>query len=187
MTWTLSASGTKTPMIPTTGTFTNGSANIAITNTLAAGDIVTGITTSGTLPTNFALLTRYYVIATGLSGSNIQLSATLGGSAIVAGSAGSGTHTFTLEHVLATDTNNATLAFEADTTALALGDLVEFGIYTVTLSGGAQGRLWKASFQHPQINPHKAAPPVASDQSAMFTIKQLAGTARAFPWKVLRI
>jgi hypothetical protein len=74
-----------------TVTFTNGSANIAWPNTLTAGTQVL-LQTTGTLPTNFSQGTYYFVIATGLSGSNVQLSATLGGSAIVAGSAGSGVH-----------------------------------------------------------------------------------------------
>jgi hypothetical protein len=73
-------------------TFTNGSANIAWTNVLVAGTPVY-LGTTGSLPTNFSVGARYYVIATGLSGSNVQVSATVGGSAIVAGSAGSGTQT----------------------------------------------------------------------------------------------
>ena len=75
-----------------TATFTNSSANIGFTNTLIAGQKVY-FTTSNTLPTNFTANTIYYVIATSLSTSNIQVSATPGGSAITAGSAGSGTQT----------------------------------------------------------------------------------------------
>ena len=37
----------------------------------------------------------YYVIATGLTTTNIQVSATLGGAAITMGGAGTGTHTTT--------------------------------------------------------------------------------------------
>ena len=75
-----------------TVTFTNGSANIAWTNVAVAGTPV-NFETSGSLPTNFVVGTTYYVIATGLSSSNVQVSATVGGSAIMAGSAGSGTQT----------------------------------------------------------------------------------------------
>jgi hypothetical protein len=75
-----------------TATFTNSSASIGATNTLSAGQTVQFITT-GTLPTNFAVGTTYYVISTGLSGSAFEVSATSGGSAITAGSAGSGTQT----------------------------------------------------------------------------------------------
>jgi hypothetical protein len=38
---------------------------------------------------------------------------------------------------LATDTNNATFVLEVDTSSLALGDLLEIRVYTVTLSGGS--------------------------------------------------
>ena len=186
MTWTLSASGTKTPFLPTTCTFTNASAVVTATNSFAAGDIVM-FTTTGTLPTNFSPYVSYYVIATGLSGSQFEVSATLGGGAITAGSAGSGTHTFTPEQALGTDATNGSFAFEVDATNLALGDLVNLRVYTKTLSGGAYGLAWEGTYQHVQALPHKIAPPVASDQGIMVTIRQLAGTARAFPWKLLRI
>jgi hypothetical protein len=85
---TLSTANTSTATV----TFTNSSANVGWTNTLRAGQPVY-FTTTGSLPTNFSANTTYYVISTGLSGSNVQVSATPGGSAIVAGSAGSGTQT----------------------------------------------------------------------------------------------
>lgn len=75
-----------------TPTFTNGSASITLANSFVANQPIF-FTTSGSLPTNFAINTIYYVIATGLSGAAFQVSATVGGSAITAGSAGSGTHT----------------------------------------------------------------------------------------------
>lgn len=71
--------------------FTNGAANISFSNSFIAGQPVR-FTTTGTLPTNFATLTPYYVIATGLTASTMQVSATPGGTAVTAGSAGSGTH-----------------------------------------------------------------------------------------------
>lgn len=72
-------------------TFTNSSAVIAMTNTFAAGQPVVFTVTGGTLPTNFSPNTVYYVIPTGLSGTQFEVSATVGGTAISAGSAGSGT------------------------------------------------------------------------------------------------
>jgi hypothetical protein len=75
-------------------TFTNGSAVIAGTNTWNAGQPVQLFVPPGsTLPANFAVGTPYYVIATGLSGTQFELSATVGGSAITAGSAQTGTAT----------------------------------------------------------------------------------------------
>jgi len=76
---------------PTAG-FTNGSAVITATNNFAAGEPVQFLTT-GTLPTNFATQTNYYVIITGLSTSQFEVATSPGGSAVSAGSAGSGTQT----------------------------------------------------------------------------------------------
>ena len=186
MSWTLSASGTKTATVAGAAcTFSNGSANIGVTNTCAAGDMVVFATT-GSLPTNFTAGTVYYVLSSSLSSSNIQVAATPGGTAISAGSAASGTQTATIEHVLALDTNNATFVWEIDTQAnMALGDLVELRVYTKTLSGGSLLQLWKGTFQNAQIQ--KAVSPfIASDQELQVTLKQLAGTGHAFAWKVLR-
>jgi hypothetical protein len=77
-----------------TVTFSNGSAIISATNSLAVNEAVR-LSTTGSLPTNFAAATPYFVISTGLSGSQFELSATQGGTPIVAGSAGSGTQTAT--------------------------------------------------------------------------------------------
>lgn len=72
-------------------TFTNSSANIGWTaETLTVGQAVT-FTTTGSLPTNFAVNTIYYVVATATN--TFTVSATVGGTAIIAGSAGSGTQT----------------------------------------------------------------------------------------------
>lgn len=99
-----------------TVTFTNGSAVITFTNTFVAGQGVQ-FKTTGTLPTNFAINTTYYVIATGLSGSQFEVSATLGGSAITAGSAGSGT-----QSVLILGINKMTVC--NDSTGAVLGTAV---------------------------------------------------------------
>lgn len=77
-----------------TVTFTNGSPKIgwASNNLLGAkvGDSLT-LTTSNTLPTPFALLTTYYIVA--LGNAAIMLSATPGGAPISATSGGTGTQT----------------------------------------------------------------------------------------------
>jgi hypothetical protein len=72
-------------------TFTNGLATIAGTGLpTVAGTRVSFSVAGGTLPTNFVAGTTYYVLA-GSTSSSITVSATAGGVAIVAGSAGSGT------------------------------------------------------------------------------------------------
>lgn len=70
--------------------FSNGSANITWTQSLPLGTPVFFATT-GSLPTNFATATLYYVVTTGAT--QIQVATTPGGTAVVAGSAGSGTQT----------------------------------------------------------------------------------------------
>jgi hypothetical protein len=72
-------------------TFTNGSANITLAaNPLGLGDVVQFSNAGGALPTNFVANTNYFVVTVG---SPFTVSATLGGTAIVAGSAGTGTQT----------------------------------------------------------------------------------------------
>jgi hypothetical protein len=75
-------------------TFTNGSAVISNSGTPAStppvGDTVS-FTTTGSLPTNFNTTTNYYVVSSNATTGAFQVSASYGGSAVVAGSAGSGT------------------------------------------------------------------------------------------------
>jgi hypothetical protein len=82
-------------------TFTNGSANIGMTAHNRSVSDPIKLYTTGTLPTNFTagtpgLITAgtvYYVKAI-VDANTITLSATVGGAAISAGSAGSGTHSW---------------------------------------------------------------------------------------------
>ena len=67
---------------------TGGSAVITGTNTFSAGDRVQLLTSIGT---NHLANTTYFVIATGLSGSAFQVSATLNGTAILASTTGTTT------------------------------------------------------------------------------------------------
>lgn len=195
MTWTTDASGTKTPTVAGTCTISNASPGVvSITNTAAAGDMVV-FTTTGTLPTGLSPNTIYYIISTGLSGSQFEVSATAGGAAINTSSAGSGTHTATIEHVLDQPTTVATYVFDADLDPLQNGDLVELRCYDM-IDGTHYRQIFKAAFQHAQgshaannvgMNAGKKSPPFPVLTQAQFTIKQLAGTARAIPWAVRRI
>jgi hypothetical protein len=74
-----------------TATFTNSSSTIGWTaNGLQVNDEVF-FTTTGGLPTNFSASTNYFVVSQATN--SITVSSTLGGAAIVAGSAGTGTQT----------------------------------------------------------------------------------------------
>lgn len=73
-------------------TFTNGSPNVGWPNHFLSVGGILYFTTAGTLPTNFSANTTYYV-ASVVDKDTITVAATASGSAISAGSAGSGTHT----------------------------------------------------------------------------------------------
>lgn len=87
---------------------------------------------------------------------------------------------------LFTDTNNATFQFAIDTTNLAAGDLLQVSLNSICLASGAQATMWEGFYQNAQVCPLKVSPFIASDVSVQAVINQQAGTARAFPWKMLR-
>jgi hypothetical protein len=102
---------------------------------------------------------------------------------------GSGTQTAVVntEHNLATDTINGTYYFQVRCNNLQPGDVVELRIYTMTLSGGTLEQTWKTTVGPSiPVSPVLAFPPQPSDVSIKVTLKQIAGTARAFDWKLLR-
>lgn len=84
------------------------------------------------------------------------------------------------------DTNNATFWSFVDTSNMAAGDALEIRIKSINLTGGSLKQLWKGSFQGVQTNPLKELPPIPSDLSYSVTLKQTAGTGRAYAWKFLR-
>lgn len=103
-------------------------------------------------------------------------------------SSGTQTAVISTEHTLTTDTTNATYYFEVDINNLANGDILELRIYTITLNGGTLRVAWKSTYGPiPPIQDIAPSPPQPSDQSCRVTLKQTAGTGRAFPWKLLRI
>lgn len=103
-------------------------------------------------------------------------------------SSGTQTAVITTEHTLATDTNNATFQPFVRLNNMALGDIVELRIYTMTLTGGTLEVAWKATYG-PSLPAAivSAGPMLASDISYRLTLKQTAGTGRNFDWKILRI
>ena len=83
---------------------------------------------------------------------------------------------------------NSTYVFQPRLTNMALGDIVEFRCYVMTLSGGVQELAWKMTVgPWAPIILCPQSPPIPSDQSIEITIKQVAGSAKAFDWKLLRI
>ncbi len=101
----------------------------------------------------------------------------------------SGTQTATIgtEHILATDTTNKTYVLVVDTGAMVDGDVLELRIYTIVLSAGTERVAYVIEYDNLQGEPQKYSVPVPADISFKATLKQTAGTGRAFPWKVLSL
>lgn len=99
----------------------------------------------------------------------------------------SGTQTATVntEHTLATITSAKTLQLYVDLANLAAGDVVELRVYLKVLSGGTSKEAQYAVYGGVQAQPIVWSIPVMSDIEASFSLKQVAGTGRSFPWKVL--
>jgi len=101
---------------------------------------------------------------------------------------GSTTSTPGSEQTLATDTTNATYYFEVDLSAMQVGDIVQLRLYVMTLAGGTLRVAWESTYG-PALPVQLISPsvPQPSDQSCRVSIKQTAGSARVFPWKLVRV
>jgi|SRR5882724_1852346 len=99
---------------------------------------------------------------------------------------GSQTAVIGTEHSLDTPTTVATYVLSVDTVNFVNGDLVELRVYDM-VDGSNYRQVWKAVYQHAQVNNGKVSPPIAITTQAKFTLKQTAGTGRVFPWSVRRI
>jgi hypothetical protein len=88
-----------------TATFTNGISDIGMTTTPPIGCPI-NFTTSNALPTNFATGTNYFVVER-VAGTSVEVSGTIGGTAIVAGSAGAGTQTAVYNAILSSNSSIA--------------------------------------------------------------------------------
>ena len=105
---------------------------------------------------------------------------------------GSGTQTATIttEHTLHTDSDPKVFVLLVDTNAMVAGDVLELRCYGILLAGGTEHLVYEATFAHAQVEPIKASIPFPSPgQTNGFkaTLKQVAGTGRAFPWSVVSV
>lgn len=102
-------------------------------------------------------------------------------------SSASGTQTATIstEHTLANVTTAGTFVLQVNTSNMVNGDTVELRAKVKTLTGGAEALYMIAVYTHAQFDPVKMSIPVPSLYSLTFTLKQTAGTGRAFEWNVV--
>jgi hypothetical protein len=167
---------TASPDLGNPVTFTNGSASIGWTNTMIAGQAVY-FHTSGGLPTNFTENTIYYVLATGLSGSNVEVATTPGGTPIVAGSAGSGVQT-------GFGNTGAAIVAGSAGSGTQTGSGISGGVGTYALSGGSLTIAKETMYAGATLPGGATAITPAMNQTACttgFTITSIAGTFTGSP------
>jgi hypothetical protein len=109
-------------------------------------------------------------------------------SAVTLEASGTQTATIGTEHTLggAAITTAKVFTLVVDCAAMVNGDITELRIYSTVLTAGTERLLYgPITIRDAMIPPILISPPVPSDISVKFTLKQTAGTGRAFPWKVL--
>lgn len=97
---------------------------------------------------------------------------------------GSQTAVIGTEHTLATITVTGIFQLVVDANALVNGDELELRIYLKPASGGTERLAYYTAFAHAQGQPLKTSLTIPSPISWRATLKQTAGTGRAFPWAV---
>jgi hypothetical protein len=167
---TITAATTATPIVATTATHSlTAGDNVSVARVPLAADPVLNIV-------------GYFQNITVPSGTTVGLTGSVG-SGTYAGS----TASLSKEVTLATDTTNKTYVLVVDASAMAIGDVLELRIFTKVLTGGAEQLAYSVAYWGAQSEDIKYSPPVPADISCRVTLTQPAGTARAYPWKLLSL
>lgn len=112
--------------------------------------------------------------------------------AVTADSSGTQTATVTTEHTLDDVATAGVYTFHVDTVNMVAGDVLELRIYQIILTSGTRRVAYIGSYSgaQPTDDIIKVSVPIGNELtdagSLRFTLKQTFGTARAFPWKVLK-
>lgn len=113
--------------------------------------------------------------------------------AVSASATGTQTTVISTEHQVADTAATGIYQFVVDTNALLAGDVLELRVYQMVLTSGTSRILHFGAFYgaQPTDDQIKTSVPVVNeltDSTALrFSIKQTAGSARALPWKVLKV
>lgn len=91
------------------------------------------------------------------------------------------------EQTLVTDTTNKVYVFAIDCGAMVDGDEIEIKIKTIVRASGTERNAFYANYVNAQGAPIKYSEPIPADISCKVTIKRLAGTDRAYPWKLMSV
>lgn len=100
---------------------------------------------------------------------------------------GSQTAVVSTEHTLATITEAGVYVLKADLGAMLSGDTLELRGKTKVRSGDTSREEYFLSKSGAQTQANVASDPIVVTTEVVFTLKQTAGTARAFPWNVMKL
>lgn len=111
---------------------------------------------------------------------------------VTASASGTQTASISTEHQLADTAAAGVYTFHVDTNAMVAGDTLELRVYQMVLTGGTSRVAYMQTFSgaQPADDKIKISEPIGNEltdsTSLRFSLKQTAGTGRAFPWKVLK-
>lgn len=101
--------------------------------------------------------------------------------------AGSQTAVITTEHTLSTQSSAGVFVLLVDLTNMAGGDVLELRVKAKARSAEASAKVaYFATYANAQGIPIAVSVPIAATY-AVFTLKQTAGTGRAYPWSVVSL
>lgn len=112
--------------------------------------------------------------------------------AVTAQGTGTQAATVTTEHTLLDVAISGTFTLHVDKVNMVAGDVLELRIYQIVLTGGTRRVAYYVRFDGAQPTDDLIAisVPISNELtdsgSLRFELNQLRGTARAFPWKVLK-
>jgi hypothetical protein len=103
--------------------------------------------------------------------------------------ANSGTQTATIgtEHTLSTETTSGTHVLWVDLSNMVAGDAVELRVKRKVLTAGTIRQTIVGTYSGAQADGCSCSVPITAPYGATFTLKQTAGTGRAFDWSVERL
>lgn len=109
--------------------------------------------------------------------------------AVVSVASGSQTAVVNTEHSLSQVTGVGIYVLEVDTSALAAGDTLQVAVKTTCRPADDLKPAYVEELTGVQVNQnwHSVPVPLASGDQIAATILQNAGTAKAFPWNLMRM
>jgi hypothetical protein len=106
---------------------------------------------------------------------------------VASNSNGSQTATITTEHTLGTITSPGVYQLQVDCNAMALGDILELRAKVKVRSTGTTREFLMAVISNVPSEPVFISPAIPITNEIVFTLKQTAGTGRAFPWEIVQV